>query len=116
MQNGQMTAWIESSHLAGANASYIEDLYESFLQNPSSVSEEWQLRFHALNAGTSEQIHTPVRDYFRRLAMAGHSRQSMVEVKTDIRQIRVLQLINAYRSCATRSPIWILLACGNANP
>ena len=54
MQNGQMTAWIESSHLAGANASYIEDLYESFLQNPSSVSEEWQLRFHALNAGTSE--------------------------------------------------------------
>lgn len=100
MQNGQMTAWIESSHLAGANASYIEDLYESFLQNPSSVSEEWQLRFHALNAGTSEQIHTPVRDYFRRLAMAGHSRQSMVEVKTDIRQIRVLQLINAYRSCA----------------
>ncbi|MGL5774947.1 MAG: 2-oxoglutarate dehydrogenase E1 subunit family protein, partial [Aeromonas veronii] len=34
MHNGVMKAWLESSHLAGANASYIEDLYESFLENP----------------------------------------------------------------------------------
>ena len=39
MHNGVMKAWLESSHLAGANASYIEDLYESFLENPDSVAD-----------------------------------------------------------------------------
>ena len=99
MQTSQITAWIDSSHLAGANASYIEDLYESFLQDPSSVSLEWRQRFAELNEGAEEPSHAQVREHFRQLAMAGHGRQSMVEVKTDIRQIRVLQLINAYRSC-----------------
>ncbi|HAT04268.1 MAG TPA: hypothetical protein DCS77_00795, partial [Aeromonas salmonicida] len=42
MHNGVMKAWLESSHLAGANASYIEDLYESFLEDPESVAEEWR--------------------------------------------------------------------------
>ncbi|MGL4206154.1 MAG: 2-oxoglutarate dehydrogenase E1 component [Aeromonadaceae bacterium] len=100
MQNGAMKAWLDSSHLAGANATYIEELYESYLQNPLSVSEEWQQRFAEVNGGQAEPLHAPVREHFRRLAMSGQHRHSMMEVKTDIRQIRVLQLINAYRSCA----------------
>ncbi|MBP8039871.1 MAG: hypothetical protein KAY67_04945, partial [Aeromonadaceae bacterium] len=89
MHMSQMSAWIESSHLAGANASYIENLYESFLQDPSSVSPEWQQRFSEFRSDTSEPLHSQVCEHFRQLAMAGHGRQSMVEVKTDIRQIRV---------------------------
>ncbi len=98
MHETPMTAWIDSSHLAGANASYIEDLYESYLRHPSSVSEEWQHCFSEMNGGKPETVHSAVQDYFRRMAMEGHARQSMIEVKTDIRQIRILQLINAYRS------------------
>lgn len=98
MHNGDLTSWLGTSYLAGGNATYVEDLYEAYLKDPSTVAEEWQARFARLNAGQPEQPHSSVRDYLRQLAMSGHSRQSMVEVKTDIRQIRVLQLINAYRS------------------
>ncbi len=102
MHDGQMTAWVATSHLAGANATYIEDLYEAFLQNPSAVSDEWQQLFREVNAGAPETLHSQVQSYFRRIAGSGHQRQSMVEVQTDIRQIRVLQLINAYRSYGHR--------------
>lgn len=42
MHNGVMKAWLESSHLAGANATYVEDLYELYLSDPDLVSEEWK--------------------------------------------------------------------------
>ncbi len=55
MHNGVMKAWLESSHLAGANASYIEDLYESFLENPDSVADEWRSLFQSLPRSTDMQ-------------------------------------------------------------
>lgn len=100
MHDDVLNAWLESSHLAGANATYIEDLYESYLKDPASVSDEWREQFAQLNGGEQEPLHSPVREHFRRLAQSGHVRQSMLEAQTDIRQIRILQLINAYRVCA----------------
>ncbi|GDY25842.1 2-oxoglutarate dehydrogenase subunit E1 [Agarivorans sp. Toyoura001] len=101
MQNGVLKAWLESSHLAGANSTYVEDLYEAFLEDPSSVSEEWQEVFTELPAveGTSEDTpHAPIRDYFRRLAKDTSRFSSPVEdPQHGAKQVKVLQLINAYR-------------------
>ncbi|WP_427976965.1 2-oxoglutarate dehydrogenase E1 component [Agarivorans sp.] len=101
MQNGVMKAWLESSHLAGANSTYVEDLYEAFLEDPSSVSEQWQEVFAELPAvdGHPEDIpHTPIRDYFRRLAKDTSRFSSPVEdPQHGAKQVKVLQLINAYR-------------------
>ncbi|MGL5609021.1 MAG: 2-oxoglutarate dehydrogenase E1 subunit family protein, partial [Aeromonas veronii] len=101
MHNGVMKAWLESSHLAGANASYIEDLYESFLENPDSVSDEWRSLFSELpqvNGHAVEQPHSQVRDYFRRLAKDPSRYSAPVsDPQVDAKQVRVLQLINAFR-------------------
>ncbi len=101
MHNGVMKAWLESSHLAGANASYIEDLYESFLENPDSVSDEWRSLFSELpqvNGHAVEQPHSQVRDYFRRLAKDSSRYSAPVsDPQVDAKQVRVLQLINAFR-------------------
>ena len=51
MHDDVLNAWLESSHLAGANATYIEDLYESYLKDPASVSDEWREQFAQLNGG-----------------------------------------------------------------
>ena len=48
MHNGVMKAWLESSHLAGANATYVEELYELYLSDPDSVSDEWRSVFEEL--------------------------------------------------------------------
>ncbi len=101
MHNGVMKAWLESSHLAGANATYVEDLYELYLSDPDLVSEEWKRVFDGLPKPSDEvveQPHSRVRDYFRRLAQeTKHYSVQVSDPDVDAKQVKVLQLINAYR-------------------
>lgn len=101
MQNGVMKAWLESSHLAGANATYIETLYELYLSDAESVDNEWRMVFDELpnvKGNAVEQPHSKIRDYFRRLATeTGHFCAPVNDPNVDAKQVKVLQLINAYR-------------------
>jgi 2-oxoglutarate dehydrogenase E1 component len=100
MHNGVMKAWLESSHLAGANATYVEDIYELYLSDPDLVSEEWRRVFDGLPSPDSlvEQPHSRIRDYFRRLAQeTKHYNVQVSDPDVDVKQVRVLQFINAYR-------------------
>lgn len=101
MQNGVMKAWMESSHLAGANATYVEDLYELYLSDPELVDQEWRAVFDqlpAVNETAVEQPHSRVRDYFRRLATeTARANASVNDPDVDAKQVKVLQLINAFR-------------------
>ena len=101
MHNGVMQAWLDSSYLAGANATYVEDLYEAYLADPESVPEQWQTVFNGLpvpEENVPDQPHSQVRDYFRRLAKDTSRYATPVsDPHTDAKQVKVLQLINAYR-------------------
>ena len=101
MHNGVMKAWLESSHLAGANATYVEELYELYLSDPDSVSDEWRSVFEELPVQDSEAVeqpHSRVREYFRRLAQeTKHYSVQVSDPDVDAKQVKVLQLINAYR-------------------
>ncbi len=72
MQNGVMKAWLESSHLAGANATYVvKDSTSWDFSDPELVDEQWRdifVELPAVNETAVEQPHSRVRDYFRRLA------------------------------------------------
>ena len=48
MQQSTMQAWWESSHMAGANAAYVEELFELYLDDPQSVPATWQEVFDSL--------------------------------------------------------------------
>ena len=101
MHNGVMKAWLESSHLAGANATYVEEIYELYLSDPDLVSDEWKRVFEDLPVQASEvveQPHSRVREYFRRLAQeTKHYNVQVSDPDVDAKQVKVLQLINAYR-------------------
>ena len=43
-----MQRMLRSSHLGGQNAAYIESLYESFLDNPNTVPDNWRSFFEQL--------------------------------------------------------------------
>ncbi len=100
MQNSAMKPWLDSSWLAGANQSYIEQLYEDFLTDPDSVDAAWRSMFQQL-PGTGvrpEQFHSATREYFRRLAKdASRYTSSVTDPDTNSKQVKVLQLINAFR-------------------
>ncbi|MGQ8363917.1 2-oxoglutarate dehydrogenase E1 component [Glaciecola sp. 1036] len=106
MQNSVMKAWWESSHMAGGNAAYVEELYEAYLDNPQNVPENWRTVFEGLpkvDGVSVETKHSDIREDFRKMAAlgplsrAGSSAASSSESPSDDRQVKVLQLINAYR-------------------
>jgi 2-oxoglutarate dehydrogenase E1 component len=48
--------------LSGGNAGFIEDLYEQYLRDPSSLSSAWVDYFKALQGGSGEIAHGPIRE------------------------------------------------------
>ncbi|HAP82181.1 MAG TPA: alpha-ketoglutarate decarboxylase, partial [Enterobacteriaceae bacterium] len=100
MQNGAMKAWLDSSYLSGANQSWIEQLYEDFLTDPDSVDAHWRSMFQQLpgTGAKPDQFHSQTRDYFRRLAKdASRYTSSVTDPDAGVKQVKVLQLINAWR-------------------
>ncbi|MFB6422046.1 MAG: 2-oxoglutarate dehydrogenase E1 component [Candidatus Malihini olakiniferum] len=100
MQNGSMKAWLDSSYLSGENQSYIEQLYKDFLTNPYSVDLSWQSIFQQLpKAGVKpDQVYPKTCDCFRHLEKdIFRFKSPMTDLAINVKQIKVLQLINAFR-------------------
>ncbi|WP_115718872.1 2-oxoglutarate dehydrogenase E1 component [Gallaecimonas mangrovi] len=100
MQEGTMQAWLASSPFAGGNASYIEELYESYLEDPGSVPVEWKNEFDKLpkvKDGYPEANFSQIREQFRIMASQPRRYTSSSSGEGDAKQVKVLQLINAYR-------------------
>ncbi|RLQ22989.1 2-oxoglutarate dehydrogenase E1 component [Seongchinamella sediminis] len=97
-----------SSHIAGGNATYVEDLYESYLRDPNGVPEQWRDYFDKLPRVESDFVHTEdiphsvIRDRFAQIskmrvrteATVAHDSQA---TEYERKQVRVVQLISAYR-------------------
>ncbi|MDC8830951.1 2-oxoglutarate dehydrogenase E1 component [Alteromonas gilva] len=106
MQESVMKAWWDSSHMAGANAAYVEALYEAYLDDPQSVTDSWRSIFDALpkvDGVELESNHSQIREQFKKLAALGPlarcstGKSSDTSNQSDEKQVKVLQLINAYR-------------------
>jgi 2-oxoglutarate dehydrogenase E1 component len=102
MHEGVMKAWLESSHLGGGNMAYVDELYESYLAEPTSVGDEWREFFAGLpkiDGVDLETRHADVRQQFADLARNKHREVVVVNngSANDTRQVKVLQLINSYR-------------------
>ena len=73
-----MKQLFSSSHLFGSNAPFIEELYETYLENPDGVSEEWQQYFDSLQntpGGAQRDVaHYPVINAFADMAKRGPTR------------------------------------------
>lgn len=91
--------------MAGGNAAYVEEVYEAYLDDPKSVSEEWRSVFDKLpkvDGVDLETKHSEIRDDFRKMASMGLVARAPAAAsaggeQADQKQIKVLQLINAYR-------------------
>ena len=93
-----------TSHLSGSNAAYVEELYEAYLQDPNSVPDEWRDNFDKLPrvANTENDVpHSTIREHFLYLAKNKNRAQplvvSSVSSEHEKKQVKVLQLITAYR-------------------
>ncbi|MCF6300784.1 MAG: hypothetical protein L3J52_06660 [Proteobacteria bacterium] len=97
-----MTNWINEKQLSspffGANSSWLEYYYDSYLEDPTSVSAELQQFFNELNQGQSDIRHLPI---IKKFELAGKlnfsSRGEPNNAHFQQKQSAVLRLINSYR-------------------
>lgn len=91
----------ETSALYGANAPYIEAIYEAYLTDPNSISEEWQRYFKQYREGKTLDIpHGPIKEAFEHMARhpSRGGGQAHYDHAASSKQTAVLKLIEAYRS------------------
>jgi 2-oxoglutarate dehydrogenase E1 component len=94
-----------TSLLAGADSEWLEALYECWQRDPASVEASWAAWFESLGSPAHETPHSEIREQFRQLARrppaAAPSPTPAPALPVDAErartQVRVLQLINAYR-------------------
>ena len=107
-----MREYQQSSLFFGANAPYVEELYEQYLADPASVPESWRKQFDSLPnvAGNvaKDVAHTPVIEAFaERAKLGGATRIAYVNVAggastDDKKSFKVLQFIRAHRVLGSR--------------
>lgn len=103
-----MNQQFDSSMFFGGNAPFVEEQYENYLNDPTSVATEWRDYFDRLaqmpGFVARDVAHAPVVAAFAQLGMNGGFRQVVqVSAATEHKkQSAVGQLVTAYRSLGTR--------------
>jgi 2-oxoglutarate dehydrogenase E1 component len=104
---------LSTSYLFGANAPYIEELYEVYLDNPAGVPDNWRTYFDQLQHNvatdgqetTRDQAHAPIVESFAQRARANafvNCNRAGSDLDLARRQVSVQQLVGAYRSIGSR--------------
>ncbi len=95
----------QTSHLQGGNLAYVEHLFETYLTDPNAIPEEWRSYFDKLpgvDGNTRDVAHSTIREQFEHISRNqrfynGAGVPASATTDADRKQIRVLQMINAYR-------------------
>ncbi len=105
MQESKMEQLWRSGHISGGNASYVEDLYEQYLQDPAEVPTEWRTYFETLPVVEGKVApdisHETVRNHFlliaKNQARVTPVSPSSISADYERKQVAVGELISAYR-------------------
>ena len=97
----------QQSYLHGSNAAFIEELYSRYLHDENSVDENWRNWFSELGNGelgngelAPDQDHLQIQAQMKSTVMnkrRGSASTGTVSNEHEGKQVKVLQLINAYR-------------------
>lgn len=106
MQESIMERMWKTGHLSGGNATYVEQLYDQFLQDPGSVPHEWRMYFESLpqisDSKESDISHLEIQKHFKELGKTSRfkpllSNDVVVNSEHENKQVQVLHLISSYR-------------------
>lgn len=90
----------QTSPLDGGNGLYLEEMYETYLHDPSQLATEWRHYFDALSKETglssrSDASHRAVKDFFR--GYKPKPQMASPSLEHELKQMKVLELIEAFR-------------------
>ncbi|MDG2071519.1 MAG: 2-oxoglutarate dehydrogenase E1 component [Pseudomonadales bacterium] len=105
MEDSIMERLWRSGHISGGNASYVEELYERYLDDPTDIPDQWRSYFDTLplvdGSDNADISHQTVQNHFLLLAknQARVAPVSASSIGSDYerKQFAVGELINGYR-------------------
>ena len=80
------------------SAPYIESLYESYQEDPNSIPEDWRIYFNTLPEVPENSKETSHKEIIQRFKSQKRTRSYEKRIVGDDKQIRIIQLIQAYRN------------------
>ncbi len=87
-----------NSHLSGDNQRFIECLYEIYLSDPNSLSEQWLEYFKNISDGKQDISHAKIIDQFKGFTSLNSSNSVKEESENmSILHAKITRLIHAYR-------------------
>ena len=95
-----MSEYMSDSHTSGGHLSYLEDLYESYLQDPDSISEEWKTYFNDLpfqNGSQKDSSHLDVIKHFQNVSRRSAPKAKLISQERNPLEAKIQTLIKAYR-------------------
>jgi 2-oxoglutarate dehydrogenase E1 component len=95
-----LAGWWSSSHLAAANAGWLERLYEDWLRDPASVEPQWREWFASFPRPdlAPEAAHAAIHAELAHTQPGTVAQVALDEHLRLVRQSHVHQLIEAYRA------------------
>ena len=105
MSESIMEIMWRTGHISAGNASYVEELYERYLQEPAEVPEQWRSYFETLplvkGANAPDISHFTIKDHFLLLAK-NQSRvvpvsAASINSEHERKQFSGVEMINGYR-------------------
>lgn len=106
MSDSAMELMWSTGHLSGSNADYVEELYESFLDDKESVPAEWRTFFESLPASNGDRgpdvSHSRIVKQFETLGRTSRfagvlTNEDIVHTEHERKQVQVMLLISSYR-------------------
>jgi len=105
-----MKDFLSNSYLFGGNAPFVEELYESYLNDPQSVPDTWREYFDRMQVLPGEEgvprdvAHAPIVEAFAQRAKQGTLGRPVAgpDHAVNRKQVYVLLLIGAYRILGSR--------------
>ena len=102
-----MEEFLGSSTLFGGNMPFIEEQYDRYLADPSSVADSWRAYFDTLRGGAHDVAHAPVIESFIQLAKDGGSRArpaavAHVDAEYAQKEANVALMVLRYRVVGNR--------------
>jgi 2-oxoglutarate dehydrogenase E1 component len=106
-----MQSYRGTSYLFGGNAPYVEELYEAYLNDPTSVPENWRTYFDGVQhipavdgSNARDVAHAPIIASFAERAKQGPIRVVNDSADSELgrKRVAVQQLIAAHRNVGNR--------------
>ena len=97
-----MKQFQDTSTIFGGNMPYIEEQYDQYLADPTSVAPKWREYFDSLREGAQDVAHQPVIDAFAAMAKTRKAATASIDATLMDKQLGVMKLIHAYRSVGGR--------------